>query len=199
MLDYGKFVYNEYLCTVIEAAYRKNFVVFDTETTGVDREAEIVQFSAMDKDGKEIMNTKIRPVKATAWPEAQKIHGISPEDVKDAPTLAEIPEIEKIASEYELLVGYNVPFDIRMLVQNGIEVTGRRPSFDIMRAFAPIYGQWNEQKRSYRWQKLQHCAAYYGYAGDGWHDAMADVRATLFCFEQMNATARKYLPLAGAS
>lgn len=45
--------------------------------------------------------------------------------------------------------------------------------------------QWRKAGRD-KWQKLQTCAAYYGYAGDGaFHDSLEDVRATLYCFYAM--------------
>lgn len=58
--------------------------------------------------------------------------------------------------------------------------------YDVMLKFAPIYGEWNEMRQDYKWQKLAKCAEYYGFHGDGqFHDSLEDVRATLYCFNSM--------------
>ena len=77
--------------------------------------------------------------------------------------------------------------------------------YDVMLKFAPIYGEWNEMRQDYKWQKLAKCAEYYGFHGDGqFHDSLEDVRATLHCFNSMisegqvkekEVTAEKDVPL----
>ena len=184
--------YNEALCDAIEQAQARNFICIDTETTGVDEEAEILQFSAYDKAGQCIMDVYVRPTKAQEWPEAMAVNGITPERVKNCKTIQELkPAIEAIFNQYEEVVGYNIPFDLRILKQNGISC--ELPSFDVMRAFAPIYGLWNNARGSYRWQKLFKCAEYYGYKEEGFHNSANDVLATIYCLRKMAETARKNL------
>ena len=52
-----------------------------------------------------------------------------------------------------------------------------------MEYFAEIYGDWNDYKEEYNYKKLTICAKYYDYKWEGTqHDALADTKATLYCF-----------------
>lgn len=182
----------EILVKNIEDAFEKRFIIIDTETTGIDDNAEILQFSAIDKYGTKIMDKYFKPYHTNSWTQAQAVNGISPEMVAGCkPIIMDKEAIEDMISGYDLIVGYNIPFDLRMCQQNGLVF--RKDSFDIMRTFARIYGEYNPQYRSYKWKKLLECANYYGYKPEksNWHNSLGDCYATLFCFEQMAKTARK--------
>ena len=59
---------------------------------------------------------------------------------------------------------------------------------DVMRNFAPVYGEINPKRGGYKWQNLTTCAQYYKYnwGNDKAHGALADTKATLYCFKKMN-------------
>lgn len=160
-------------------------VVFDVETTGLDFfQDEILQLYACDGDGNTLIHTYLHPYLKTEWSAAEKLHGISPAMVEDAPYPHEvIPVLKGIFDSAELLVTYNGEFDGRFLYNLGINLHAV-PEFDVMLEFAPIYGEWNEHHRSYTWQSLSVCAAYYGYEFRA-HDAKEDVLATLYCYKKM--------------
>ena len=51
---------------------------------------------------------------------------------------------------------------------------------------AKIYGEPSiRYPGKYKYQKLITCAKYYGYSEEGWHDSLADTKATLYCFWKM--------------
>ena len=57
-----------------------------------------------------------------------------------------------------------------------------------MKMFAPIYGEWNDQRGSYKWQKLTAAADYYGYdwsAHEEAHNSLGDCYATLFVYKKL--------------
>ena len=89
-----------------------NFLYVDTETTGLDPAGdEILSVSVLGENGETVFNSKCRPLRKTCWPQAQKINGISPSDVKDCPTFAELlPQLQKIF-ENNRIVAYNMGFD----------------------------------------------------------------------------------------
>ena len=170
---------------VVEIANASGIVCFDLETTGKDcDEDEILQFSAIDGDGNVLLDTLVRPYIQTAWRGAQSVHGISPEDVTEAPQLHElIPTIRGIFQNAKLLVSYNGRFDLDFLCAAGIDIP-KIEHVDVMEDFAEIYGEWNEYYGNYKWQSLSTCAAYYGYKFTA-HDSLEDAKATLYCYKQM--------------
>lgn len=147
----------------------------DTETTGLFN-AELVELALLDGRGRPLINTLLRPVRATSWPEAEAIHGISPEMVKDAPTLEDIvPELVRHLTGNHLVV-YNLGFDFAFLPEPVRRAPVKRSC--AMEAFAEHYGDWNDYHQSYRWQKLGVAARYVEHAWTGKaHRAFADAHA----------------------
>lgn len=162
-----------------------NIVCIDTETTGTSKgRDEVLSVGMVDGDGNELFYSLIHPAHRRKWTEAERINGISPDDVKDAPTLLECADrIEEILESADIIVGYNLEFDIEMLQRGGISIPPRT-KFDVMRAFAPIYGEWAEWKRDWKWQRLEKCAVYYGHAFKA-HNALEDARVTVLCYHDM--------------
>ena len=190
------------------AVPKDKILCFDVETTGLSREEdEILQLSIVDGTGKTVFNEYIKPTRHESWDGAEAIHGISPSDVTDKPTIEEYRDtLNDIFKDVQLLVGYNnIYFDNAFLKEAGIQIPEDAEMYDVMLKFAPIYGEWNEMRQDYKWQKLAKCAEYYGFHGDGqFHDSLEDVRATLHCFNSMisegqvkekEATAEKDVPL----
>lgn len=167
------------------------YIVLDTETTGLNAaEDELLQVSIIDEEGNVLFDSYIRPTQHTEWAEAERVNHISPEMVADAPTIEEVmPEINDILEKYDKIVGYNVKFDIGFLRENYAEFSEKVEQVDVMEMFAPIYGEWNEQKENYKWQKLTKAAAYYGY---DWsehkeaHNSLGDCYATLHVYKEIN-------------
>lgn len=163
-------------------------LVLDTETTGVDSRAEVLQFSAIWGTGEEAMNIYIKPSHTLEWPRAMSVNHISPQDVAACPPMSEVKEkIETLLRQAKAIVGYNLPFDLGMLYHNGVDLPSENDVeyIDLMIPFAEIFGEWSNYFQDFKWQKLVTCAEYYGYQGDGWHDSLADTKATLYCFLQM--------------
>lgn len=161
-------------------------IVIDTETTGIKSWDDILQVSIIDFEGNVLFNKYMKPVKVTEWPQAEAIHGISPEMVKDCENILYYKEeIQSIVDEADLIIGYNNSFDMGILADKGIIAKGKE-QVDVMQIFAEIYGDWNEYHQSYRWQKLTKCADYYGYEWEeDAHNALGDVKATLYCYKKI--------------
>lgn len=164
-------------------------LVIDCETTGLCADVdEIVQLSIIDGNGDVVYNSYLRPVHTDAWPEAERVNGISPEMVSDAPTAeAEAAKIKSIFANASKIIGYNVGFDMDF-VSNWFGVDfSQKEIVDVMLDFAKIYGEWSDYFGSYKWQKLTTCARHYDYdwGSDTAHDSLADARATLYCHNAM--------------
>jgi len=161
-------------------------VFIDTETTGLDEKAEICDIAVVDCDGSTILSTLVRP----RYPIPEKvtaIHGITNEMVKDAPTFGEVWPLLRALFWNRPVVTYNAAYDSRMIVQSHqaiIESEQLRPVPRLdyrcaMLLFARWYGDWDEYRRGYRWQKLERAAACAGYPAWSAHRALGDTLATL--------------------
>ena len=119
-------------------------VFLDTETTGLNDLAEIVEISILDDDGLVLLDTLVRPRRPIPA-DAIRIHGIRNEMVAEAPSWLQIwPEVEAILQGRPVGI-YNADFDLRMLKQshrwNGL--VWRPPEmqpFCIMRLYADFRG-----------------------------------------------------------
>jgi len=152
--------------------------VFDLETTGVDVEQDkIVQVAVIrvEPDGTrrtfEALVNPQRPIPAAAT----AVHGISDDDVRQAPTFGQIlPEIEQIFAGADL-AGYNsVRFD-QPLLQHELERAGSALDFSGVQHLDAMSIFHQKEKRDLG-------AAYKMYCGrdlTGAHNALVDTTATL--------------------
>lgn len=166
-------------------------ICFDTETTGLGKDAEILQLAIVNGLGEVLFNELIKPKRQTKWPPAEKVHHISPIMVEKCKTIdSYIPILTKIFNEAEVYIGYNLPYDIRMLKQSGFPINylyrDECQHIDIMKDFASVFGEKGKNNRC-KWQSLTTCADYYNYdwGKDKAHGALSDTKATLFCFKKL--------------
>ena len=76
---------------------RARILFFDLELTGFYDRDEILSITIIDGTGKLIMDTLVKPTHTSKWKNTEKIHGITPDMVKDSPTLDMlIPDIKSI-------------------------------------------------------------------------------------------------------
>lgn len=166
-------------------------IVIDTETTGLDSSKdEILQLSITDDRGNTLFNEYFKPIKVKDWKAAESVNGISPEMVADCKDIYHyFAAIQQILYDADTIIGYNTEFDLNFLAACGFELSEDISTVDVMREFAPIYGEWIEDRQDYKWQKLTTCAAYYGYdwSNAAAHNSLGDCLATLFCYTKMKS------------
>lgn len=92
-----------------------NFVVLDTETTGLDISvAEIVEIAIINHAGEPLLDTLIRPTLPIPA-EVMRIHGITDGMVQEAPPFSEIfPRIAELLKD-KIAVVYNADYDMTIL------------------------------------------------------------------------------------
>ena len=171
------------ICKLITSFDAQDVVVFDTETTGVSGSDEMLSIAIVDAYGNDVFNSLIRPTRKRSWPDAERIHHISPQMVQAAPTANECRDAILGALENKLVVGYNVDFDLRMLGQSIVDIEDFSPTtFDVMKEYAKVHGRrmWEDSGR-FKYSKLFECAEDYGYSFIA-HDAHEDALATAYCF-----------------
>lgn len=171
----------------LKAIPKEKIIVFDTETTGfyANGDDDILQLSIVDGNGKALFNEYFKPKSKEAWPEAEAVNGISPNMVKDAPYIeSKADQLRKIFENADLVVAYNLPFDENFINKNGIFIRDDQLTFDVMREFAPVAGEWNDYYGNWKWQKLVNCTEHYGFDFKA-HDSLEDAKATAYCFNRM--------------
>lgn len=170
----------------------KPVVILDTETTGLEKDAGIVQLGAIDRNGRTIIDTLVkcdRPErllqKGRGGKCAADIHGIMPEHLEKAP---DIEDLRWKTYNFKFLEGcvlviYNLDYDLPLLTQM-IKSGGRAmPAPAVvtcaMKNYSAYVGDWNEYHGNYRWQRLPQAANVKA------HDALGDCISTLAVIRAM--------------
>lgn len=91
---------------------RERVLFFDLELTGVYDHDEIISVSITNGNGEVLMDTLVKPLRKKKWNRTEKIHGISPAMVQDAPTLDEIiPTLKEMFANADNLIAFGVSTD----------------------------------------------------------------------------------------
>lgn len=176
---------------LIQVIRSGKFVILDTETTGLDRTAEICQIAVIDPEGQVLMDTYLKPAKPIPA-DATRIHGITDGMVASAPGFANIlPDMVKLLTGTNVIV-YNALYDRKLLHQsadaNGLPKTDWRTLSSwwcAMETFAEIYGEWNSYHQSYKWQTLSTASRHYDLPVLDAHSALGDCLMTLAVCRKM--------------
>ncbi len=154
-----------------------HIIVFDVETTGTDhRKDQVIELCVQFGlgDDAESRTWRFKPTVAMS-PGAEAVHGISMEDLADCPPFSSMIErVRKIFEWAEILVGYNLGFDIEM-VQAELRRAGEAPLDLRGKEIVDPFRLWQTQEP----RSLQH--AHKRFVGDSFesaHSASADVAAT---------------------
>ena len=158
----------------------------DTETTGLN-DAEICEIAIIDSWGEVAYYSYVKPKNGIPI-EAEKIHGISNEMVKDAPSWEQVaPLVKKCIAGHRVII-YNAIFDRKMMHQSDQQAGLHRTEWKeiakfqcAMEEFARFYGEYNDYHGSFRWQKLGY--AYYHITRKNLHEAHGAVVDAMACRE----------------
>ncbi len=153
-------------------------VFLDTETTGLDGAAEVVDIAAVASDGRVLLDTLVRPRRRIPAV-ATRIHGIHDEHVVSAPSWPEVVEHLVAILRRRHVVVYNAAFDRRIVNQccadYGMPIIATDWSCAMM-AYAAFHGERNAARSGHRWHKLDLAVSRFG-GQVGGHRALGDAVA----------------------
>jgi DNA polymerase-3 subunit epsilon len=148
---------------------------------------EILSVSIINQDGEELLNTLCNTERKKSWYGAQRIHGISPQDVQGYPTFSQIlPQVLEILSSVDFVIAYNIVFEYGF-VKSYIQITNPQyfSDYDINWALhKDPMDMYAKHVGSRKWIKLSEAAKSFGYNFNP-HDSLEDVKATLFLYNQL--------------
>lgn len=180
-----------------EVVARNNFIVFDTETTGLKSDAEIVQIAAVHSKYGKVIDTLVKPTMPIPA-DATAVHKITTEMAESDGKMwclvyeALMDVIELYGCE---IVSYNLSYDSRMIVQTckahavfsdrWLNYIHKRPGACAMLAYAEHHGVIDERFGTYRWQRLSEAAEQQSIIVKDAHAAMGDVLMTAALCQKM--------------
>ncbi|GAP11227.1 DNA polymerase III, epsilon subunit [Bellilinea caldifistulae] len=156
-------------------------VFLDTETTGLDKNAEIIEIAVIDQDGSTLFESFVRPYRPIP-PDLTAIHQIENSMVKNAPTFPVVwASLRSLILDRKVAV-YNAEFDLRMMRQSyevyKLPWKERLSTFDVMKLYAAYRGQWDQARRAYRFFKLEEAGQSMNIPLPNSHRAADDARLT---------------------
>lgn len=167
-----------------------DFVILDSETTGIGFQDEFVQIGVIDGQGNILLETLVRPTRPID-PGAARVHGLSAVHLIGAPGFPAVYSHVAAALAGKRVVAYKVDFDRRILRQAC--ALYRPPPVEVaawecaMKRYAEFFGAWNGAQRDFRWHKLEAACAVEGvnvYDLNA-HSAADDCRMTLRLIQKM--------------
>jgi hypothetical protein len=159
-------------------------VILDTETTGLEDDARIVDLAVITVAGTVLVDTLVNPGEPIPW-EATDIHGITDQQVENAPAFGDVLERLTTALDGRRCLIYNELYDVDRLRHeltvhyqqadhddpkaSATAWLNRMRFEDAMIPYSDWYGEWSDYWGNYSWQPL--------YGGD--HRAVSDCRAVV--------------------
>lgn len=163
----------------------RNFVVLDSETTGLGSPVDFVELAVAGPDGTTLFDSLIRP-SVPVQPGAFAVHGLGKKTLAQAPAFHEVyPDLLDVLAGRRVVV-YNAPYDrrvfdeqVRRLGARGL-LAGALPPWECAMR---LYSVWVGEPRKKGAKPGGACRTQKLPGGD--HSALGDVRATLAVLEKM--------------
>lgn len=166
------------------------FTVLDTETTGLT--GEICEISVVGSDGKTLLDTLVKPSRPIPG-DASAIHGITNGMVANAPTWPQIaPQVLEVIGLTNCII-YNAAFDTKMLLNSdrawnlSLDWLTVADYHCAMLAYAEYFGDWDDWRGAYRWQRLENACRQQLLTVQNAHRALGDCFMTLALVKHMVA------------
>lgn len=169
---------------------RKDVLIIDTETTGLDDDAELVEIAIMDTTGAAVYNKLVMP-QGNIPSAASRVHGLTREQLEREGALPwprHYEAVKSVVLAARVICVYNLEYDERIIEQtcdrydlepilsiadsNGVDLRCSMLEYADHRKVPGRYGD-------YRWHKLEDACRYEGRTVNQDHRALTDCRMVL--------------------
>jgi DNA polymerase III subunit epsilon len=134
-----------------------NPVYLDTETTGLEKNDEVIEISIVDTAGQVLLDSLVRPTKPIPA-NATRIHGITNEMVQKAPAWPILWQQIRPLLLGKTIVAYNSEFDYRLMKQShAIYKLPWRDNLvflDLLNLYAQYRGEWDPHRHQWHYVSL---------------------------------------------
>lgn len=162
-----------------------NFVILDTETTGLSSNDEVVELSILDNKGNEIYHSLFNPENPISYTAANVTH-ISMAEVSWAPKFGdEWPKIKEIIGD-RYIIAHNITFDKRLMTQTAIRYGATKQECDAL--FEDCVDSMNVFQKYAGKMKLQVACDKLGFQITQTHRASDDCVMILYMFDALGNT-----------
>lgn len=156
-------------------------LALDTETTGLDESAQIIEIAVYDVNNNEVFYSRLRPTVAIGE-KAEEVHGISFDSLHDARTWPEISQLLKKCLVNRQVIIFNSDYDIRLLKQTAAAFDDPAPWITELETHCAMYLAADKYGATNKYGTISLVNAT-SVAGVKWrgdaHGAIADTLATL--------------------
>lgn len=163
---------------------RNDVLILDTETSGLDASAEVLEVGLIDTHGNELLHRYSLPEYSISR-KATSVHGLDKKRLNQMgaepwPNIHE--DVWQLMSQASAVVIYNAEFDLRILCQTA-DIHGL-PVYDLdihcaMLAYANHRNEINPRFNTPRWHTLEAALKHEGIAANQSHRALDDCHMVL--------------------
>ncbi len=163
----------------------KRVLFFDLELTGLYEYDEILSVSMVNGCGEVVFHSFVRPLRRKKWKQTEEIHGITPQMVKDSPTLVELaPKLRALLDGAQRVIAYGTSTDYSHLKRLYRDKAGRdRLHAKLLDCAAEFSYYITEHEIGLEHRSLTDAMAHFGLSWDGAaHTSLADTHACRLVF-----------------
>ena len=172
-----------------ELLLRPHVLLLDTETTGLNDDAEVIEVALVELQGQVRLNTLVQ-CQGEISPQVTALHGINKEMLKDAPAFPQVwHALAHLFATHEIII-YNAEYDVRMLRQTAKRynlVFSEIRTHCLMRHYSAYINEPSWRYPGYRYQRLSAACDYFGIKQGGSHRALPDTLMTLEVLRKLAA------------
>lgn len=149
---YQRWASKSAVCEWLQYLGSLDYCVIDTETTGTRRFSQVIEIAILNKQGSVTYTTLLQPT-TSIEPIATSVHGITWNDVKDAPQFREVYQDIYAHLIGKVVLAYNASFDVHSLFRTARAFQVPFPRLQVgclMYAYSKLRGVRCEESAQYR-------------------------------------------------